>query len=183
MKAFVILALGTFGSLGCSTDSGENVDDGVEIAGTSFTAVGSASMVRSQRGLINIVVADFGNVCTVADESERPTSKQLTMLLAVRDAGDRSVPPTQPGTYEVSSLADPLPSSGPYATCGFRVTDAACQVTTNVPCDSGNIVLTRVDATGYAGTFDLVLAGDHVTGAFDTTNCDGVSESGFGTCQ
>jgi hypothetical protein len=48
---------------------------------------------------------------------------------------------------------------------------------------AGEITLTRADATGYAGSFDVVIAGDHVTGSFDTANCASVSEDGFGTCH
>jgi hypothetical protein len=180
MKTLVAFALCS--AFGCTTTTSSNVNDGAVIAGTPFTATATASMVRTDRGLTNIELTDFADACSGADESEHATSKTLRLLLADYTSADESVPPSQPGTYPVSSLLDPLPSSGPYATCGFLVDDATCKIS-EAPCDSGQITLTRADATGYAGTFDIVIAGDHVTGSFDTSNCAGVSEEGFGTCH
>ncbi|HEX7700941.1 MAG TPA: hypothetical protein VF403_09470, partial [Kofleriaceae bacterium] len=61
--------------------------------------------------------------------------------------------------------------------------DATCK-STSMSCDSGTVTLTRVDAQGYAGTFDVMIADTHVTGAFDAPSCsNGNLESGFGTCQ
>jgi hypothetical protein len=168
-------------AVGCTSNAGD-VNDGATIAGTPFTAVGTAAMVRSNRGLTNIELTDFADVCSTADESEHATSKTLRFLLADYQSADDSVPPTHPGSYRISKLADPLPTSGPYAECGFQVDDGTCQPRIT-PCDSGDVTLTRADATGYAGSFDVVIAGDHVTGTFDTMNCPGVSESGFGTCH
>jgi hypothetical protein len=182
MKALV--AFSVCSAFGCTTTS--NVNDGALIAGTPFTAIGAASMVRTERGLTNIVLGNFADVCSIADESDQGSSATLTLLLSdFTDAND-STPPMQPGTYPVSSPGDPLPTSGPYAACGFHVTDAATEGTcdfTQTPCTSGQITLTRADATGYAGMLDVMIDGDHVTGTFDTTNCDNVSEDGLGTCH
>jgi hypothetical protein len=178
MKALVAFSLCSV--FGCTTTS--NVNDGAKIAGTPFTSIGAASMVRTDRGLTNIVLADFVDVCSIADESDQATSETLTLLLADYTAADTSMPPMAPGTYPVSSLTDPLPTSGPYAACGFHIADAACDFSES-NCTSGQITLTRADDTGYAGTFDVVIDGDHVTGSFDTMNCANVSEDGSGTCN
>ena len=179
MKALVAFSLCS--AFGCTTST-TNVNDGAIIAGTPFTAVGAVSMVRTNRGLTNIMLGDFADVCSVADESEHATSKSLTLLLSDFTGADESTPPMHAGTYPVSSLVGPLPTSGPYAECGFQVTDGTCRLT-ETPCTSGEITLTRADATGYAGSFDVVIAGDHVAGNFDTANCANVSEDGFGTCH
>ena len=177
----LLLASSLAFAAGCAGNAGD-VKDGVVIAGTEFKAIGTGAMVRTSRGLTNIELTDFANTCSTADESEHATSKTLRFLLADYQNADDSVPPMQPGSYRISKLGDPLPSSGPYAECGFQVDDGTCRPTIT-PCDSGEVTLTRADATGYAGSFDVVLDGDHVTGSFDTTSCPGVSESGFGTCQ
>lgn len=177
MKSLIAVAL----CAGCTSGTND-VNAGATIGGASFAVVDSASMVRTSRGLTNIVLGDFMDVCATADESARANSNQLTMLLAYYTDRDNSIPPTQLGTYPVSTLADPLPDSGPFAECGFESLDATCRIAERF-CDSGTITLTRADESGYTGTFDVVIAGDHVTGSFDTTNCDGVSESGFGTCE
>ena len=49
--------------------------------------------------------------------------------------------------------------------------------------DAGTVALTRVDAAGYAGSYDVVLDGKHVTGSFDASSCPDVSEAGNGSCQ
>jgi hypothetical protein len=179
MKALFACAMCS--AIGCTSSAG-NVNDGTKIGGTSFTAAGVASIVRTERGLTNLDFTDFANACSNADESEHATSKTLRFLLSEDSSSDESVPLAQPGTYKVWSLADPLPSSGPYVICEFIVDDATCRLSLT-PCDSGHITLTRADATGYAGSFEIAIAGDDVTGDFDTTNCSGVSESGFGTCH
>lgn len=167
------------------TSSPANDITNATIANVHFSVVDGAAMIRnvpaSMRGLTNIVLTDFANACSVADERTHPNSKQLTFLLSDFTSGQiESAPPSHPGSYPISVV---LPTSGPYAVCGFSVLDGTCLETTMASCDSGMVTLTRVDAQGYAGTFDVVIQGQHVTGEFDVPNCSGVSESGFGTCQ
>lgn len=177
----LLLAFAATFAVGCASNS-EDVSEGTTIAGTSFKAMGVGAMVRTTRGLTNIELTDFADVCSTADESEHANSKTLRFLLSDFLSKDQSVPPAQPGVYTISAVADPLPTAGPYAECGFLVDDGTChpRITS---CDSGEVTLTRADGTNYAGSFDVVIAGAHVTGAFDTTNCPGVSESGVGTCH
>lgn len=42
------------------------------------------------------------------------------------------------------------------------------------------MTLTRVDASGVAGTFDLIFQNDHLTGSFDAPSCTAPGES---TCR
>jgi hypothetical protein len=152
----------------------------------SFEIADGAAMVRTSRGLTNIFLTDFANTCSIADESMRPSSKQLGFTIGDDvSAGSSIAPPSKPGTYTVYSSLANAPASGPAAFCGFAVLDATCQSASgSASCDSGTVTLTRVDAGGYAGTFDVVISGTHVTGSFDVPNCsNGNSETGFGMCQ
>ena len=38
--------------------------------------------------------------------------------------------------------------------------------------DTGALTLTKVDADGFFGTFDVTFGGDHVTGSFAAPVCD-----------
>jgi hypothetical protein len=149
------------------------------IAGTPFTVADSGTMVRTERGLANVVLSDFADTCSVADERTHPSSKQLTFLLTDMDA---DAPPSQPGTYPIYALAN-LPTTGLAGECGFLAYDATCTTTVDSECDSGTVTLTGVDAQGYTGTFDVVIDGDHVTGSFDAPTCSGVTETGFDMCE
>jgi hypothetical protein len=169
----------TLSIIGCSTTPSTSIDGGM-IAGTEFTVVDSATMVRTNRGLANVMLSDYADTCSVADEREHPSSKQLTFLLTDADA---DAAPSAPGTFQLYTLEN-LPTTGLVGECGFAALDATCQATSSsMPCSSGTVVLTRVDDTGYAGTFDVVLNDVHVTGSFDAPTCPDVSETGFGTCQ
>ena len=184
MKIITAIVSGLVGLAGCTSSSPSNIA-GNTVGGVTFQIADGAAMVRTNRGLTNIVLTDFADTCSIADESAHPSSKQFTFLISDDvNAGSSGTPPSKPGTYTVTTLEN-LPASGPGAECGFAVLDATCKSTSmSATCDSGTVTLTRVDAQGYAGTFDVMIAGTHLTGAFDVPSCsNGNSESGFGTCQ
>ena len=172
----------------CSTTSTSTTGNSVGgnmVNGVSFNVVDGAAMVRTSRGLTNIVLTDFADTCSIADESSHAMSTELAFLVTDDvSAGSSGIPPSKPGTYTVSTVAN-QPASGPAAQCGFAVLDSTCHpLPASARCESGTITLVRVDAQGYAGTFDVVIAGAHVTGSFDAPGCsNGNSESGFGSCH
>ncbi|MFT3693668.1 MAG: hypothetical protein QM831_11045 [Kofleriaceae bacterium] len=174
MKALAFVALAA------CTSTSQDVSSGVSIGGVPFTGKATSSSVRPERGLTNIDIVDFADACSIADESSQPSSKDLRFLLTETN-GDTRSSPSGPGTY---AIGFPMPpDSGPYAECGLYVYDATCQITQMIPAESGSVTLTRVDANGYTGTFDVTIDGDEITGSFDTTNCANASEDGFGVCD
>lgn len=144
-----------------------------------FTVEGTAAMVRTDRGLVNIELTSFADSCSIADERAHPNTQDFRFMLADLDA---ETAPTAPGTFVVYSLAN-LPTKGLVAECGYFPSDAKCTLSAPTECTSGTVALSRVDATGFAGSYDVVFEGEHLTGNFDAPSCAGVSESGFGTCQ
>jgi hypothetical protein len=48
----------------------------------------------------------------------------------------------------------------------------------------GNITLTKIDASGYSGTFDITFGGNggHVTGSFGTASCAALGTTLLTTC-
>lgn len=144
-----------------------------------FTVEGTGAMVRTERRLVNIELTSFADSCSIADERAHPNTQDFRFMLADFDAGTA---PTAPGTFAVYTLAN-LPTKGLVAECVYVPSDALCTLSVPTECSSGTVTLTRVDAAGFAGTFDVVFEGMHVTGSFDAPSCADVSESGFGTCQ
>jgi hypothetical protein len=159
--------------LGCTTSDSKPAE-------LPFTVADSAAMVRTSRGLTNIMLTDFVDSCSVADERMHPNAQTFTFLLSDFDADG---PPSGPGTYQMYTL-EALPMTGLAGECGIIADDATCRIALGPRCTSGSVTLTRVDAQGYAGTYDVVLDnGDHLAGAFDSPSCPDVSEAGFGVCQ
>lgn len=152
---------------------------GSDSSGLPFTVEGTGAMVRTNRRLVNIELTSFADSCSIADEREHPNTQDFRFMLADFDA---QTPPTAPGTFTVYTLAN-LPTTGLVAECGYVPADATCTLSAPKECSSGTVTLTRVDAAGFAGTYDVVFDGHHVTGSFDAPSCPDVSESGFGTCQ
>jgi hypothetical protein len=169
MRSLVVIALA---ASGC-TDSSTGI-------GLPFSVQGSAVMVRTSRGLANLDFTSFADTCSTADESDQSSSQVFRFLLTDATA---DAPPSASGTYQMYSLAT-LPATGLVGGCEYLTFDVACATAIVDMCASGTVTLTRVDADGYAGSLDVVMAsGSHITQTFDTSACPDVSEAGFGTCH
>jgi hypothetical protein len=135
-----------------------------------FAATTQAS--SSGGGSTVILITDTAGVCSAAVRGEQLKSVGgLTLIVYATDGAGKSVAPTQTGTYTVSKGA---PAAGmKYAVGGFGGSDEQCKAKTFTLADSGKVELTRIDASSYAGTFDLMFGSDHVTGNFDVSECAG----------
>ena len=82
--------------------------------------------------------------------------------------------PLGPGSYSVISNKYPY-TSGPQATVEWLVLDAQCNATEDTEASlGGTLTITGsnpVPGGRIAGTFDVTLGTDHVTGSFDTFLC------------
>jgi hypothetical protein len=97
-------------------------------------------------------------------------------------SGNSVAPPTA-GIYTVHTLATISGFQGMVAAAQFAVDDASCNATTGpIEATSGTLTVTRVDATGYTGTFDLTFGTDHVTGTFNTGTCSALGTVTSFTC-
>ena len=166
-------SIGFAAGCGGTGPHGENIVG--TIGGQEFVVADSAAYVRTSRHLANVEVTDFADSCAATAGNVYPrTSRVLRFLLSDADA---NTPPTQPGTYTVHPLGDPV--TGLYAACGVEVYDASCGLST-LACTGGTVTLTLVDTSGtgqLAGTFDITIGADHVTGNFDSAICANVSEA------
>jgi hypothetical protein len=98
----------------------------------------------------------------------------LLLRLASRtqdQSGAKTLPPSVAGEYPIVREVA-IPVSGNFAVLDFVVIDSTCTASQTMESDGGKVTLTRIDAKGYTGTFDVTFtSGDHVTGSFDTTDC------------
>jgi hypothetical protein len=154
------------------------------IGGASLGVMDSFSATTksgsSQGGSAAILFTSTPGVCAAAGRGEQPKNVTgLTLLVFATDANAKSIEPTATGTYAVTK-GTPAANSR-LAIAVFGATDDQCKSKMFKPADSGKVEVTRIDANGYAGTFDLVFGSDHVSGSFDVPECGGASTAAAGS--
>ena len=134
-----------------------------------------------------IVLTSATGLCSKVSASQEPKSTQYFVLaLGEVDYNTRTVTPPS-GAFSYAVTYTGLPPTR-FAKILFQGTDASCKAVSaqGVGGVNGTVQLTRADANGYTGTFDLNLqqtdasghvtgTADHVTGTFNTTNCAGLA--------
>jgi hypothetical protein len=143
-----------------------------------FAATTKASSTSG--GSAAILITDTAGVCSAAGRGEQPKSVTgLTLLVYATDGAAKSIAPTETGTYTVSSAT---PAAGMKTVVAvYGGTDDMCKSKMFKLADSGKVELTRIDASSYAGSFDLVFGSDHITGTFDVPECAGAANAAAGT--
>lgn len=140
---------------------------------------------NSTNSLGAILITNVDSTCAKINASQSPKNAQLMSVAIGTRSQSGLVAPTAPGTFPVFSLNDGLSVQGPFAVFGFESRDANCH--TNASYDvisGGTVTLTRVDANGYSGTFDVTFTSSpssHVTGSFNTAQCAGLTTSATAT--
>lgn len=135
-----------------------------------------------------VLMTSIANACPVFSAGHMLRNDETVLLrLATREqyqSGAKTLPPSLLGEYPIVSEVA-TPASGKFAILDFLVIDAACTASETLESNGGKVTLTRVDATGYTGTFDVTFtSGDHVTGSFDTTDCQALTPGSTPhTCQ
>jgi hypothetical protein len=122
-----------------------------------------------------VLVTSVANACPLFSSGHMLRNDQTLLLRLARreqdQSGTRTLPPSVVGEYPIVSEVA-IPVSGKFAILDFVVIDAACTAIQTLESTSGKVTLTRIDAKGYTGTFDVTFtSGDHVTGSFDTIDC------------
>jgi hypothetical protein len=155
------------------------------ISSQSLTVADAISNTVSQPGgsAGAIIVGSVANQCQLINARRILKSGSALEIIFGIQSGNTLAAPT-PGIYTVHTLATINGFQGMVAAALFVVNDASCNTTTGpIEATSGTLTVTRVDATGYTGTFDVTFGSDHVTGTFNTGSCSalGSTTSGF-TC-
>ena len=186
MPAIVIAACAACGG-GSGGGSNGSASVSGTIGGQSMTPRDAISKVvhvgSDSAGFILVTNAD--STCAKLNAHQQPKNVQvLGIELGIQGSSGAGAPPG-PGIFPVYSSTDARGVVGPVAIAAFASGDATCNPSASFEAVTGGAVtLTRVDANGYAGTFDLTFSGGagHVTGSFSTTQCAILGTTVGGTC-
>jgi len=135
-----------------------------------------------------VYIMNVANSCTMLTASQQPSNaKVIAIQVATKSASGVSAP-TMMGNYPVYTAAGIGGASGNVALARYQTSDATCTPTSDFEATSGSVTLTRIDASVFAGNFDLTFSDGngqvtgHVTGSFNASHCDALGPSIGGTC-
>jgi len=130
-----------------------------------------------------IFIGSYDTICAKINAHQEPRNSQAVAIeIGNRSSSTSFVAPTATGTYPVFVATDHS-HTGLQASLQFLATDANCNLITNIDAAAGGTVtLTRIDATGYAGTFDVTFGTSHVTGSFASAQCAALPTATTTTC-
>ena len=130
-----------------------------------------------------ILFTNTANTCAKLSANQQPkNAKAIILTVGTQNATNISAP-TAPGTYTVHDFATVKNVTGNVAVAQYAATDATCTPIADADSASGTVTLTRVDSTGYAGSFDITFSdGSHITGSFTANRCAALSDTIAGTC-
>lgn len=158
------------GATARGTVYGETLTPVTWLAGTSSGYSFNRAEWSSEHTVIKIVDAERD--CGEGDfEGTRsvPTNSLLLDLFDDPSRLDSRV--NAPGTFEVSSITEPI-SSSRRAIATF-VHDAVVGTSFLMTARSGTVTVSTADAHGISGTFDLVfMEDDRLTGTFGASHCE-----------
>lgn len=170
-SVLVGLSLG-LGLLGCGNSG---VVTGT-VAGNTLTVRDAiyATATDGQDTVALIELSSMSGVCELAKAgkvSKNEIGLQIT-LAQVDSQGHLQAPSA--GTYLVGD--DITTSTAQQAGALFLKNDSSCQDTIDLSTGdavAGKVVITRVDANGAEGTFDITVGNqaDHLTGSFNAATC------------
>jgi hypothetical protein len=172
---------------GSGSGSGSSASVNGTIGGQSMTAREAISNVvqfGAGNSASEILITNVTNICAMVSANQEPRNAQAILMLVGNWNGGVASAATATGVYPVQTFADIQSASGPVALVTYGANDASCNSLPGYDGVSGSVTLTRIDSSGYSGTFDVTFesTGGHVTGSFSTTACAGLEASIDGTC-
>ena len=129
-----------------------------------------------------IFVTNAANTCAKVSAGQIPRNgKAIAIFIGMQSASGISAPATT-GPYSVLNPAAGS-QTGNVALAVYQSVDASCTPNADLAATGGTVTLTRIDASGYAGTFDMTFSDNsHVTGNFTANKCSGLTQNMSGTC-
>ena len=158
------------------------------IGGQSMTPRDAISTVLNLGGgntVGSIVISTADNACAKINAHQVAKNVQVVSIGLGIQSATSVVAPAGPGVFKVYSPNDLATATGAAAAVLFVSSDALCHLSNRFDVvTAGNVTLTRVDTSGYAGTFDLTfVGGSQVTGSFTTATCAPLgTTTGVPTC-
>jgi hypothetical protein len=171
------------GSLAIVIACGGSSSNGGTIAGQPVTLHDAASKLETIGGgsAAAVLITTADNTCSLFTARQQLKNGQA-LVLGMAVVNGASVTAPAPGTYTVYAPSS-TSASGNVGIAEFLTTNASCNATT-YDAASGTITLSRADAAGYTGTYDITFANSagRVTGNFTTANCAALDDTGPFTC-
>src|SRR5262249_51716833 len=130
-----------------------------------------------------ILVTNAASTCAKVSAAQVPRNGKAILIGAATVSGSSFSAPATLGSYPVFTAATVLSHTGNVAQALYQSVDASCNTNGDLEATGGTVTLTRIDANGDAGTFDLTFAdGSHVTGSFTANKCTALTSNLTGTC-
>jgi hypothetical protein len=180
-----ILAVALFACGACGGGSSTNATVNGTISGQSMGAQDSVSNVLTSSGNSEglILITNAGNTCGKLTANQQPRNAKAIFIDMATQTTTTFSAPAASGAYTVYSSGTIGNVTGNVALALYAATDANCNPVTSIEATSGTVTLTRVDSTGYSGTFDITFSdASHVTGSFTAGKCTALSTNIQGTC-
>jgi ethanolamine utilization microcompartment shell protein EutS len=161
------------------------------VGGQPMNAQDSASNVYSfdPDSEVLVYIMNVANCCTMLTASQQPSNaKVIAIQIATRSASGVSAP-TALGNYPIYTAAGVGAASGNVSLARYQTSDATCAAMSDYEATSGSVTLTRIDASSYAGDFDITFSDSgtgsvvgHLTGSFNANLCAALGPTIGGTC-
>ena len=161
------------------------------VGGQPMNAQDSASNVYSfdPDSEVLVYIMNVANSCTMLTASQQPSNaKVIAIQIATRSASGVSAP-TALGNYPIYTAAGVGAASGNVSLARYQTSDPTCAAMSDYEATSGSVTLTRIDASSYAGDFDITFSDSgtgsvvgHLTGSFNANLCAALGPTIGGTC-
>lgn len=135
----------------------------------------TASSRNTVMGVVSLV--NLANACDRALQSTETGMNVANTRFIGLFFGNNGTQVLETGTYTLNYNWDEedAPASGRFASTGFFWSDSECE-NDDLESTTGSIDITRVDATGVAGTFTVFFDSEEVSGSFDVPSCQQLLE-------
>jgi len=143
------------------------------INGVTMTPQDAISVVfqSGSNSLAEVFISSFPTACSKINAHQEPKNSQAVVIaLGNRSSTTAIVAPSVTGDYPVY-LASDHSHIGVQASLQFLVSDQNCVLVTQLDASAGTVTLTRIDANGYAGTYNVTFGTSTVTGSFSSAQC------------
>jgi hypothetical protein len=171
----IIIAASLLVCLACGGSSPASVASvNGTLAGQAMSAQDAVSNVLTLSGQSAgvIFITNVEGTCAKMQKSQQPKNSKIIVIELGTQTSTAVTAAGSPGAYTVYGSATSAAATGQVAIAVYSATDAVCSSVTELEATGGTITLTRVDANGYAGTFDITFSDtSHVTGSFGANKC------------
>jgi len=104
-----------------------------------------------------VYIMNVANSCTMLTANQQPSKRGGHRHPDSDQERFRLSAPTALGNYPVYTAAGVGAASGNVSLARYQTSDATCAATSDYEATSGSVTSTRIDASSYAGDFDITF--------------------------